>query len=67
MPITNNRVVEIRTWISIFQPLTASSVSIFTNDVIKPSLKNLWQASHLTSNSENNNVQYSYKQHTVNH
>lgn len=37
------------TWISNFQPLTASSVRILVNDIVSPSRKNRWQASLLTS------------------
>lgn len=37
------------TWISNFQPLTASSVRIFVKDIVNPSRKNRWHASLLTS------------------
>lgn len=37
------------TWISNFQPLTASSVRILVKDIVSPSRKNRWHASLLTS------------------
>lgn len=36
-------------WILCFQLLTASSVRILVNEIVKPSLKNLWHASLRTS------------------
>lgn len=49
MVIVFPKVVSLLTWISYFHPLTASSVIIFVNDIVSPSLKNLWQASLLVS------------------
>lgn len=44
--------LAILTWISNFHPLTASSVSILVKEIVKPSRKNLWHASHLTSSPD---------------
>lgn len=61
-------------WILCFQLLTASSVRILVNEIVKPSLKNLWHASLRTSWPIDKNhllkTRYFYKEvitHTITH